>query len=113
METPFMSELTNTELIRLQEQTRDGGEYEAARGLINRELARRAALIEALHTVDMPVADPAEYLDAEPVHNHGPAEGRGLDCGERTVDGKLRGWCMDEYIVPVDPMDDLNCESCQ
>lgn len=43
METPFMSELTNTELIRLQEQTRDGGEYEAARGLINRELARRAA----------------------------------------------------------------------
>lgn len=30
-----------------------------------------------------------------PVHNHGPAEGRGLDCGEAMVDGKLRGHCLD------------------
>lgn len=28
------------------------------------------------------------------VHNHGPADGRGLGCGERIVDGRLRGWCM-------------------
>lgn len=108
-----MSELSQTELIRLQEQTREGGEYEAARGLINRELARRAAIIEALHTVDMPVADPGEYLEKPPVHNHGPAEGRGLDCGERVVEGNLRGWCMDEYIVPTDPADLTICESCE
>lgn len=30
-----------------------------------------------------------------PVHNHGPADGRGLDCGEAMVDGKLRGHCLD------------------
>ncbi len=30
-----------------------------------------------------------------PVHNHGPAEGRGLACGEAMVDGKLRGHCLD------------------
>lgn len=28
------------------------------------------------------------------VHNHGPSEDRGLDCGERMVDNRLRGWCM-------------------
>jgi len=29
------------------------------------------------------------------VHNHGPAEGRGLDCGEvRLPDGTLRGRCL-------------------
>jgi hypothetical protein len=109
----FIESVPTQELNRLAEQAASGGEYEAARALINRELARRAALIEALHTVDMPVADPIDYLEEDYVHNHGPAEGRGLDCGERTVDGKLRGWCMDEYIVPVDPMDELNCESCQ
>lgn len=32
---------------------------------------------------------------AGPVHNHGPAEGRGLDCGERRLpNGLLRGWCL-------------------
>lgn len=29
------------------------------------------------------------------VHDHGPAEGRGLDCPERTVEGRLRGACLD------------------
>lgn len=29
------------------------------------------------------------------VHNHGPAEGRGLDCPERRLpDGTLRGACL-------------------
>lgn len=28
------------------------------------------------------------------VHNHGPAEDRGLDCPERLVDGRLRGACL-------------------
>lgn len=28
------------------------------------------------------------------VHNHGPEEGRGLDCPERMVDGLLLGACM-------------------
>ena len=33
---------------------------------------------------------------AGPVHNHGPAEGRGLDCGERRMpNGLLRGWCLE------------------
>jgi hypothetical protein len=29
-----------------------------------------------------------------PVHNHGPAEGRGLYCNESVVDGFLRGACV-------------------
>lgn len=92
----MIESLSNFELNKLAEEAAHGGEYEASRALINRELARRAALIEALHTVDMPVADPSDYLDTpEFVHNHGPAEGRGLDCGERVIDGKLKGWCMD------------------
>ena len=39
--------------------------------------------------------------DRSPVHNHGPAEGRGLDCNERrTADGGLRGACQ-----PDEPRD--------
>lgn len=34
------------------------------------------------------------------VHTHGPREGRGLDCGERTVDGRLLGWCQPDSPVP-------------
>lgn len=34
------------------------------------------------------------YIWGRPVHNHGPAEGRGLDCAERTaVDGAPLGAC--------------------
>lgn len=33
------------------------------------------------------------------VHNHGPNEGRGVDCGEpRLADGSFIGWCQ---ILPV------------
>ena len=39
------------------------------------------------------VADRADHR----VHNHGPNRGRGLDCGERVVNGRLRGWCMDGF----------------
>lgn len=28
------------------------------------------------------------------VHNHGPAEGRGLDCPEQIIDGRLVGACI-------------------
>ena len=35
-----------------------------------------------------------------PVHNHGPAEGRGLDCPERTTPEGLRGACMPDALVP-------------
>lgn len=43
---------------------------------------------------------PQEYRDhvkaLRLVHNHGPAEGRGLSCPERETDaGKLRGACME------------------
>lgn len=34
------------------------------------------------------------HLTATVVHNHGPAEGRGLDCPEHLVDGQLRGVCI-------------------
>lgn len=40
---------------------------------------------------------PSEVAENEPeylVHTHGPAEGRGLNCGERMVNGRLRGWCQ-------------------
>lgn len=33
------------------------------------------------------------------VHNHGPNEGRGLDCGEPSLaDGSFIGWCQ---ILPI------------
>lgn len=33
------------------------------------------------------------------VHNHGPEEGRGIDCGEpRLTDGSFIGWCQ---ILPI------------
>lgn len=28
------------------------------------------------------------------VHNHGPAEGRGLDCPETILEGRLTGICL-------------------
>lgn len=64
METPFMEEIPQTELLRLYEQTYagNGGEYRTSRQLIENELARRAAKIADIGVVDMPVADPAEYL---------------------------------------------------
>lgn len=38
------------------------------------------------------------------VHNHGPAEGPGLGCPERTIDGSLRGACLtDPGPVPGEP----------
>lgn len=40
---------------------------------------------------DCPVAP----IPGRNVHNHGPREGRGLDCPEQLVDGRLRGVCMD------------------
>ena len=66
-----MEEIPHTDLIRLAEHSNQSGEYEAARGLRQRELARRARIIEAMHCVD------------------------------------------EAYLVPQDPMDTLNCESCQ
>lgn len=38
------------------------------------------------------------------VHNHGPAEGRGLDCGEAMVNGNLLGWCMREDAFCAEPL---------
>lgn len=44
------------------------------------------------------------YLYGRPVHNHGPSEGRGLDCGETTaVDGYPMGWCLAAGLVPTSP----------
>jgi hypothetical protein len=122
----FMHHLPDQELERIIREA--DGKYTEGRLLALQEVQRRAAIIALIRTVDMPVADPADYLEEDYVHNHGPAEGRGLDCGEALVDGKLKGWCLrppqpeegpdyhanlaqwntHNYIVPVDPMDMLN-----
>lgn len=44
---------------------------------------------------------PIEYRSIEDiVHNHGPSEGRGLDCGETEVYGQKKGWCLLGHIEP-------------
>lgn len=45
---------------------------------------------------------PVEYRSIEAiVHNHGPRQGRGLDCGETTdADGQLKGWCLLGHTEP-------------
>jgi len=53
----MIESLSNQEIIKLAEQANQGGEYESARGLLNREMQRRGMAILAMHTVDMPVAD--------------------------------------------------------
>ena len=60
----MIKSLPNHEIIKLAEQANQGGEYEAARHLLDREMIRRGLTIQALHSIDMPVADPADYLDA-------------------------------------------------
>ena len=67
----MIESLSGQELNRLAEQAAQGGEYEAARGLIEREMERRTRVMLARQAV------------------------------------------QDAYLVPVDPMDDLNCDSCQ
>lgn len=95
MEEPrTLRDLSDSELITLTNDARDGGSYEAARGLLEREYAKRGLAIQAIGVVDMPVADFQE--EKPPVHNHNPDQGQGLDCGERVVEGNLRGWCMDD-----------------
>jgi len=100
MEEPrTVRDLSDQELITLALDARDGGSYEAARGLLEREYARRGLAIQAIGSVDMPVAD---FEAPKPsVHNHNPDQGRGLDCGERVVEGNLRGWCMDDDETTV------------
>jgi len=53
----MIESLSNQEVIRLAEQANEGGEYESARALLNREMQRRGIAILAMHTVDMPVAE--------------------------------------------------------
>lgn len=96
MEKPrTIGDLSDSELIALTSDARDGGSYEAARGLLEREYAKRGLAVQAMGVVDMPVAE-FEVEEKPPVHNHNPDQGRGLDCGERVVEGNLRGWCMDD-----------------
>jgi len=41
-------------------------------------------------------------------------EERGCQLQECTVCGATRtSWLVDSYVVPVDPMDELGCDSCQ
>lgn len=59
----FIESLSNVELNKLREQAATGGEYEAARGLLEREYQRRAIAVQALHTVDMPYLVPEDPAD--------------------------------------------------
>lgn len=59
----FIESVPTPELNRLAEQAATGGEYEAARALIQRELARRARIIEAMHAVDMAYLVPVDPMD--------------------------------------------------
>jgi len=46
------------------------------------------------------IADAAPRVQRGLVHNHGPAEGRGLDCNERRdAGGSLRGACQPDYFT--------------
>ena len=48
----FIESLTDKELNSLREQALQGGDYEAARGLLEREYRRRTLAIQALHSID-------------------------------------------------------------
>lgn len=64
----MIESLSNSEIIKLAGEAQAGGEYESARALLNREMQRRGLAIMAIHTIDMPVADPDEYIG--PPHDH-------------------------------------------
>ena len=55
MEKPIIESVPTQELLRIAEEamTNDGGDYVGARALVNRELERRARIVEAMHAVDM------------------------------------------------------------
>lgn len=59
----FIESIPTRELNKIAEQAASGGEYEAARGLVQRELARRAAIVEALHSVDEAYLVPEDPAD--------------------------------------------------
>jgi hypothetical protein len=88
----MIESLSNREIIRLAEEANQGGEYEAARNLLNREMIRRGIAIQALHTVDMPVVDANEETLGERVERwvDNPPTSRAwtdLDDGELIVRG--------------------------
>jgi hypothetical protein len=63
MEKPFVETLSTFELNQLREQAAQGGDYEAARGLLEREYHRRTLAIQAIGTVDMPYLVPENPAD--------------------------------------------------
>lgn len=87
----FIESISDRELNTLREQAATGGEFEAARGLLEREAARRQAL--------------GDYDKRRIV------EQQELERRARIV--QARQAVEDAYVVPVDPMEGLECEGCQ
>jgi hypothetical protein len=58
-----------------------------------------------LESALFPATEPAEKRR---VHNHGPTEGRGLECPQMTVDGKLVGYCIapELWTAPAVPAEE-------
>lgn len=65
----MIESLSNREIIRLAEEANRGGDYEAARHLLDREMLRRGLSILALHTIDTPAADPENYDNLDTPYN--------------------------------------------
>jgi len=101
MEDTFMEKVSTEELNRISQEAAElQAEYSIRRIIVNRELARRAAMIEIIAPEQEIKSAPIYPPSNPPVHNHGSEEGRGLECGERIVENKLRGWCMDGVTEP-------------
>jgi hypothetical protein len=64
----MIESLSNQELNRIAEQAAQGGQYEAARGLVEREMQRRTRIMlatQAVHDAYVVPVDPMDDLGCE------------------------------------------------
>ena len=79
MEDPFIEKVSTEELNRISQEAAElQTEYSIQRIIVNRELARRAAMIEIIAPEQEIKSAPIYPPSNPPVHNHGSEEGRGL-----------------------------------
>ena len=66
MEKPIIESVPTQDLLRIADeiQRSEGGDYTAAWGMVNREMQRRTAIIEAMHAVDMAYLVPEDPADS-------------------------------------------------
>jgi len=88
-----MSDVSITDLIVRQREA-DARIVEQFMSSYNRRGATHAVLGRVLDAVRSGALESVTAPTKPPVHNHGPAEGRGLDCNESIVGGFLQGACM-------------------